>query len=139
MPCKGGPTAEDILRQQRWDKLSEKEREEERENNLRLWKQIEERLKKEEDKRQKQQKKEFEEELKNKTLENICFNSFMTVFLCKAMDIVVSNFGYKFVNADLEWWYKEHKARDNNNDKSILSEEELAKKMLDFNERYSIK
>ncbi len=78
------------------------------------------------------------ESLELKELENIAFNSFMTVFLCKAMEIVVSNFDYKFVNSDLEWWFKEHQRRDNNHDESELNPEELAKKLIEFNRKYRV-
>ena len=72
-------------------------------------------------------------------LEKIAFNSFMTVFLCKAMDIVVSNFKYKYVNSDLEWWYKEHKSRDGNNDVSTLSKEEVEQKLSEIQEKYRVR
>tara|TARA_R110000868_G_scaffold131275_2_gene341224 strand:+ start:230 stop:571 length:342 start_codon:yes stop_codon:yes gene_type:complete len=72
-------------------------------------------------------------------LEKTAFNSFMTVFLCKAMDIVVSNFGYKYVNSDLEWWYKEHKSRDDNDDISTLSKEEVEKKLSEIQEKYRVR
>lgn len=88
--------------------------------------------------RKKEREKEFNDELKNKNLENIAFNSFMSVFLCRAMEIVVSNFDYKFVNSDLEWWFKEHKRRDLNHDKSELTPEELAKKLIEFNTKYNV-
>jgi len=88
--------------------------------------------------RKKESKKEFNDELKNKNLENIAFNSFMSVFLCKAMEIVVSNFDYKFVNSDLEWWFKEHQRRDNNHDESELNPEELAKKLIEFKTKYRV-
>ena len=72
-------------------------------------------------------------------LEKVAFNSFMTVFLCKAMDIVVSNFGYKYINSDLEWWYKEHKNRDDNNDISKLSKDEIEQKLLQIQEKYKVR
>jgi flagellar motor component MotA len=71
-------------------------------------------------------------------LEKTAFNSFMTVFLCKAMDIVVSNFDYKFINSDLEWWYKEHKSRDANKDVSTLSKKEVQQKLLEIQEKYRV-
>lgn len=89
--------------------------------------------------REKEKEKEFNDELINKNLENIAFNSFMSVFLCRAMEIVVSNFDYKFVNSDLEWWFKEHQCRDNNHDKSKLTPEELAKKLIKFKKKYTVK
>jgi hypothetical protein len=88
--------------------------------------------------RKKEREKEFNDELTNKNLENIAFNSFMSVFLCRAMEIIVSNFDYKFVNSDLEWWFKEHQRRDNNDDKSELTSEELAKKLIEFKEKYRV-
>ena len=72
-------------------------------------------------------------------LEKVAFNSFMTVFLCKAMDIVVSNFEYKYINSDLEWWYKEHKSRDDNNNVSKLSEDEIEKKLLQIQKKYKVR
>lgn len=86
----------------------------------------------------KEREEEFNDELKNKNLENIAFNSFMSVFLCRAMEIIVSNFGYKFVNSDLEWWFKEHQRRDLNDDKSELTAEELAKKLIEFKKKYKV-
>jgi hypothetical protein len=139
MPCLGGPTAEEILAQQEWDKLSEEEKISRRIAREILWKEQDEEFKKHEELSKKIKEKLLNNELENKTLENISFNSFMTVFLCNAMDIVVSNFGYKFVNNDLEWWYKEHKARDVNNDKSILSDTELAEKMIYLKNKYRVK
>jgi hypothetical protein len=88
--------------------------------------------------RKKERKKEFNDELKNKNLENIAFNSFMSVFLCRAMEIVVSNFDYKFVNSDLEWWFKEHQRRDLNHDESELTAEELAEKLIEFKKKYTV-
>ena len=139
MPCQGGPTAEEILRQQEWDKLSETEKETKRKEKRIFWEEQNKKFKEYEEMGKKIKKKMLNNELDNKTLENIAFNSFMSVFLCKAMNIVVSNFGYKFIGDDLEWWYKEHKARDANNDKSILSDTELAEKMLFLKERYQVK
>jgi hypothetical protein len=72
-------------------------------------------------------------------LEKTAFNSFMTVFLCKAMGIVVSNFEYKYVTSDLEWWYKEHKSRDDNNDVSTLSKEEVEQKLSEIQEKYRVR
>jgi hypothetical protein len=72
-------------------------------------------------------------------LEKTAFNSFMTVFLCKAMDIVVSNFEYKYVNSDLEWWYKEHKYRDANDDKSSLSQQEIDEKLSHIQQKYKVR
>jgi len=72
-------------------------------------------------------------------LEKTAFNSFMTVFLCNAMNIVVSNFEYKYVNSDLEWWYKEHKNRDDNNDVSTLSKEEVDQKLSEIQEKYRVR
>jgi hypothetical protein len=71
-------------------------------------------------------------------LEKVAFNSFMSVFLCKTMDIVVSNFGYKYVNTDLEWWYKEHKFRDDNKNESELTTEEITKKLIEFETKYRV-
>jgi hypothetical protein len=88
--------------------------------------------------RKKEREKEFNDELTDKNLENIAFNSFMSVFLCRAMEIVVSNFDYKFVNSDLEWWFKEHQRRDNNHDESELTPEELAKKLIEFKKKYIV-
>ena len=88
--------------------------------------------------RKKEREKEFNDELTDKNLENIAFNSFMSVFLCRAMEIIVSNFDYKFVNSDLEWWFKEHQRRDNNHDESELTSEELAEKLIEFKEKYRV-
>jgi len=88
--------------------------------------------------RKEEKEKEFNDELKDKNLENIAFNSFMSVFLCRAMEIIVSNFDYKFVNSDLEWWFKEHQRRDNNHDESELKPEELAKKLIEFKTKYRV-
>src|ERR1700752_4402259 len=45
-------------------------------------------------------------------LENTAFNSFMTVFLCKAMDLVKISNQMQYTYHDMEWWYDEHKRRD---------------------------
>jgi len=87
----------------------------------------------------KKEKEEVDKELKEGNLENMAFNSFMSVFLCRAMDIVVSNFGYKFIPPDLEWWYKEHKYRDNHQDKSSLTKEEITTKMIEFSRQFQVK
>ena len=84
------------------------------------------------------EEQEFNDELNNKNLENIAFNSFMSVFLCRAMEIIVSNFDYKFVNSDLEWWFKEHQRRDNNHDQSELTSKELAEKLIEFKRKYKV-
>lgn len=84
-------------------------------------------------------RKRIEELEKLSELEKVAFNSFMTVFLCKAMEIVVSNFGYKYVNSDLEWWFKEHKNRDNNNDESTLPKEVIDHKLLEIQQKYKVR
>ena len=83
-------------------------------------------------------KKRIEELEKLSEIEKVAFNSFMTVFLCKAMEIVVSNFGYKYLNSDLEWWFKEHKNRDNNNDESTLPKEVIDHKLLEIQKKYRV-
>ena len=71
-------------------------------------------------------------------LENIAFNSFMTVFLCKAMQLIESNNLMQHTYSYMEWWWNEHKHRDANNDESSLSKEELIKKLIDINNYYKI-
>lgn len=47
------------------------------------------------------------------------------------MSIVVSNFDYKYVNSDMEWWYKEYLKRNNEN-KEPFQDEEVAQKLLNL-------
>jgi len=71
--------------------------------------------------------------------EDIAFNSFMTVFLCKAMDIIGSNNLMQHTYPDMEWWYKEHKTRDANNDKSLMKRSDLNIKLKFIEDKYKIK
>ncbi len=132
MPCRG-PSAEEEL----YDHRLENEpgfRESEKIRLDAFFKQEDEKRKI----RIEKEEQEFNDELTDKNLENIAFNSFMSVFLCRAMEIIVSNFDYKFVNSDLEWWFKEHQRRDNNHDESELTSEELAEKLIEFKEKYRV-
>lgn len=76
--------------------------------------------------------------IKKSDLEEIAFNSFMSVFLCKAMELIVSNNLMAHTYADMEWWWEEHKYRDNNNDKSSVSKEELYKKLYQINNQFKV-
>lgn len=124
MPCQGNPyftyTDKELkairARQEREYKKSEKERQ----------------------KRLKMIKDELDKEMSKCHLENLFFNSPMTVFLCKAMEIVVKETGCKYVMHDLEWWYKEHTYRDNHNGESLLDKKELAEKLIQFNKIYKV-
>jgi hypothetical protein len=89
------------------------------------------------EKRLQLEKKELEHELKHHTLENLFFNSPMTVMLCKAMTLVITNFEFKYLNTDYEWWWNEHKYRDEHG-VSIMDKEELAKKLIEFNNNYKV-
>lgn len=71
-------------------------------------------------------------------LEKIAFDSFMTVFLCKAMDIIGSNNMMQFTYPDMEWWYKEHKSRDKNNDRSLLANSKIQDKLERINKKYKV-
>jgi hypothetical protein len=124
MPCQGNPyityTDKEIkaikARQEREYKKSEKEKQ----------------------RRLKMMNDEIDTEISERHLEKLFFNSPMTVFLCKTMDIVVRDTGYKYITHDLEWWYKEHKYRDHNNGESLLDKEELAKKLIQLNKIYKV-
>lgn len=98
-----------------------------------------EKWKKENIKRIEEEEKQYNKELKEKNLEKLAFGSFMTVFLCKALDIATTNYGEKYIDKDLLWWYKEHQYRDQNNDSTLLTDEELAKKLLEINKKYFVK
>ena len=93
---------------------------------------------KKEQERLKMIKDELDKEISEGHLENLFFNSPMTVFLCKTMEIVVSNFGYKYTMHDLEWWYKEHMYRDNHNGESLIDKKELAEKLIQLNKIYTV-
>ena len=97
-----------------------------------------EKCEKEEQKRLQIIKDKLDKEMSEGQLENLFFNSPMTVFLCKTMDIVVSNFGYKWTTHDLEWWYEEHKYRDNHNGESLLDKKELAEKLIELEKYYKV-
>ncbi len=71
-------------------------------------------------------------------LEKVAFDSFMTVFLCKAMDIIGSNNMMQFTYPDMEWWYKEHKSRDKNGDKSLLLDSEIQENLERINKKYKV-
>jgi hypothetical protein len=64
------------------------------------------------------------------SIEDVAFNSFMTVWLCKAMNMLDSQGVLHFMTADALWWYDEHQYRDANGDKSSLTQEEIAKKLV---------
>jgi hypothetical protein len=97
-----------------------------------------EKCEKEEQKRLQMIKDELNKEMSEGHLENLFFNSPMTVFLCKTMDIVVSNFGYKWTTHDLEWWHKEHKYRDNHDGESLIDKKELAEKLIQLEKIYKV-
>lgn len=44
--------------------------------------------------------------------EALAFSSFMSVFLCKAMNLIETNGLMNYTFHEMEWWYKEHKKRD---------------------------
>lgn len=69
-------------------------------------------------------------------IEKEAFNSFMTVFLCKAMDLIASNNLMQHTYHEMEWWWKEHKYRDNNNNKA--SDGFTQKKLVEIQERYKV-
>jgi len=71
-------------------------------------------------------------------LENEAFTGFMAVFLCKAMELVVINDLTKHVWEDLEWWFKEHKFRDNNNNKRLTPKDECNKRLKRIKEHYKV-
>ena len=97
-----------------------------------------EKYEKERQKKLKMIKDELDKEMSKGHLENLFFNSPMTVFLCKAMEIVVKETGYKYVMHDLEWWYKEHEYRDNHNGESLIDKKELAEKLIQLNKIYTV-
>ncbi len=78
-------------------------------------------------------------EINKGDLESIAFNSFMTVFLCKAMELIESNNLMDYTYHDMEWWYKEHKYRDVNNDQSKIDEKDLIQKLIDISNQYTVK
>lgn len=133
MPCQGGPTNAELAFMQRMANdpiFCAKQREK--------WRKEDIRMKKLTIKRVKEEKKELENELTNHTLEKIFFNSAMTVFLCRTMQIVIANFGYKFLPIEFEWWWLEHAWRDTHNDESKMDPKELAKKLISLNRTYKV-
>ncbi len=75
--------------------------------------------------------------LKDSALEDISFNSFMSVFLCKAMELIITNNLIQHTYPDMEWWYNEHRFRDINN-KSSLENFELLEKLNNINQNYKV-
>jgi len=132
MPCQGGPTNEELafaaamkdpiyaaIQREKW-RLMDIERN--KKHKLRI--EEEERV--------------FQDELTNHTLENIFFKSSMTVFLCRTLQIVISNFGYKFLPEEFEWWWHEHGWRDTHNDQSNKNPGELARKLIEISKKYYV-
>jgi hypothetical protein len=133
MPCNSYPSKEELELEYRFKN--------DKEYRLKLekkWKDDDIRHAEIEAKTAKAEKEKLEKELSENPLEKLFFNSPMTVFLCKAMDIVVNNFEYKWVTHDMEWWHKEHKYRDAHNNESLLDKEELAKKLIEFEKKYKV-
>lgn len=133
MPCQGGPTNEELAFAQRMandPEFCKQQRE--------IWRQAKIEREKNYKKRLKEEKQILENELNNHTLENIAFNSFMTVFVCRLMQIVISNFGYKFLPEEFEWWWHEHGWRDTHNDTTLKNKEELAKKLIEIAKEYKV-
>jgi hypothetical protein len=63
------------------------------------------------------------------SIEDVAFNSFMTVWLCKAMSLLDSKGILHFMTSDARWWYDEHQYRDANLNASRLTHKELAEKL----------
>jgi len=124
MPCDGNP----------YVTYTDKERKAIRARQEREYKKSE----KERQKRLKMINDKIDKEMSECHLEHLFFNSPMTVFLCKTMDVVVRYTGYKYITHDLEWWYKEHKYRDNNNGESLLDKRELAEKLIELEKIYKV-
>jgi len=148
MPCMG-PTPEDMERDRQYhEKLK---------NPVFLAKEAERMAKSTYEwenfgKKQWEDQKKFENDLKHQIhqdylrnqigsgdLEGIAFKSFMTVFLCKAMELIKTNNLMQHTYTDMEWWWKEHKYRDENNEKSKLSKEELIQKLTEISNQYEVK
>lgn len=133
MPCQGGPTNEELAFAQRMSNdpvYAAKMRERWRRDSIKA-----EKLR---EKWDKEEREELENEMKYHTLENIFFKSSMTVFLCRTMQIVISNFGYRFLPEEFEWWWHEHGWRDTHNDVSKKSPEEIAKKVIEISKKYKV-
>jgi hypothetical protein len=131
MPCQGGPTREEIeferkMKDPEFAKLQKA-----------IWKQGEKVSNFLHERQLKAERKEIENEMKHHRLENLFFSSAMTVILCKTMEIVVTNFGFKYLPVDYEWWWNEHKHRDKHGH-SVMDKEELAKKLIALNQKYKV-
>lgn len=72
-------------------------------------------------------------------IEHIAFHSFMTVFLCKAMELIETNNLMQHTYEDMEWWWREHQIRDKNNDRSKTNPEVLEKRLKKIYSKYKIK
>jgi hypothetical protein len=132
MPCRGGPTNEELAFDAAMkDPIFAAEQ-------RRIWKEEDERMRAHLKIIEEEERRIWEDELVNHTLEKIAFGSFMTVFMCRLMQIVVSNYGYKFLPEEFEWWWHEHGWRDTHNDQTIKSPEELAKKLIEINNKYKV-
>lgn len=82
------------------------------------------------------------ERLKMNDLERVAFDSFMSVMLCKAMDLIAGNDMMKYTTHEMEWWYNEHKFRDDFEGKQGVdgsSRPEILQKLEAINQKYTVK
>lgn len=147
MPCQG-PTKEEILLQELYkEKLKDpiflQEEAEKIAKAKYEWenfgrKKFEDKIKLEKELEIKKHSDFIENQTEKGDLENIAFNSFMTVFLCKAMTLIETNNLMQHTYNEMEWWWNEHKYRDKNNDKSSLTKQELTEKLLEIINKYKV-
>lgn len=69
-------------------------------------------------------------------LEKKAFEGFMAVFLCKAMELIVTNGLLRHVYSHMEWWWEEHRKRDNND--FSTPKEELYTRLLECKNLYRV-
>lgn len=147
MPCQGPSREEEELNKKFLEKLKDPIFLEERAKEIAIstydWEnggkqRYKEELEIQEKLNKKKKKERLKKLIKSGDLEKIAFDSFMAVFLCKAMKLLESNNLLRFTYTDMEWWYNEHKYRDNNLNKSSLSKIELYKKLDSINKSYKV-
>lgn len=71
--------------------------------------------------------------------EKVAFGSFMTVFLCKAMELIEVNGLMGQTYEAMEWWYKEHKYRDTHLEATAITQKELEAILERIKNHYSVK
>jgi len=147
MPCTG-PTPEEWKKIQEYNKKMKSDPEFAREEKLKELKskyewehggkeKHEKYLREIKEKEKKIKEEKIKREVKKGELEYTAFDSFMAVFLCKAMKLIESNNLMQFTYVPMEWWFDEHKKRDSGD--FSTPKEEIVEKLLEIKEYFHIK